>query len=72
MPLLSLLLLAAWTVALIRLGGARATLSDRTFLIYVLQGAFLGTVGPRLILRLFDPYSMLTLSPWIALLIAMT
>jgi hypothetical protein len=70
MPLLSLILLAAWTMVLVRLAGARATLGDRTFLIYLLQGAFLGTVGMRLIQRLFDPYGLLTATPWIVLLIA--
>jgi hypothetical protein len=72
MALLTLILLAAWTVLLVRLVCIRATLSDRTFLIYLLQGAFIGTVGMRMIQRLFDPYASYALSPWIALLVALT
>ena len=71
MALLSLILLAAWTVLLVRLACVRATLSDRSFFIYLLQGAFIGTVGMRMIQRLFDPYATFALSPWIALLVAL-
>jgi hypothetical protein len=71
MALLSLILFAAWTLLLIRFACVRATLSDRSFFIYLLQGAFIGTVGMRMIQRLFDPYATFALSPWIALLVTL-
>src|SRR5579871_242296 len=71
MPLLRLILLACWTIALVRLASTRATLSGRTFFIYFLQGAFLGIVGVRLVQRLFVPYSQSAHGPVIILLIAL-
>jgi hypothetical protein len=49
----------SWTVIIVRLMSARATLGARTLPIYLLQGTFFGAVGMRLIQHLFDPYMWL-------------
>jgi hypothetical protein len=71
-PLLCMALLALWTLLLIRVGAARATLSRRTFLLFLLQGAFLGTIGMRLIQRLFDPTGLWIHNPWITFLVTLS
>ncbi|MDA2914881.1 hypothetical protein MYX77_13195, partial [Acidobacteriia bacterium AH_259_A11_L15] len=56
MAYLSLLVLTAWTIVLLRLLGARATLSERTYLTYLLLGASLGVLAMPLVRLLFAPY----------------
>lgn len=64
MALLSLLLLAVWTLLVIRVACARATLSERTLLTYLVAGVLLGTVISPLTQKLFAPYN--ETGPWVA------
>lgn len=56
MALLSLLLMALWTLAVLRLLAVRATLSTRTFLTFLLLGAMIGPVAVPLAERFIAPY----------------
>lgn len=56
MPVLQLLILAAWTLLVVRLFAWRATLRNRTFATYLILGAFLGITAVGLSQRLLTPY----------------
>jgi hypothetical protein len=65
-----LLLLAAWTILVVRLLGARATLGLRAFLSYLLLGILLAPVIEPLIYKLISPYG--TSGPWTQEMLAAT
>src|SRR2546426_1091871 len=56
MPVFSVLLLALWTLAVLRVLGLRATLSGRTLGTYLLLGALLGMIAIPLVRELGAPY----------------
>ena len=57
MPFLAVVLLALFTLAVMRLLGARATLSNRTLFAFLTLGALIGPPSLQLTYRFFDPYS---------------
>jgi len=69
MSLLSLLLLAVWTLVVIRVLCARATLSERALVTYLLAGVLLGTVISPVIQKLFAPYNETT--PWVTFFVSL-
>lgn len=58
MALLSLLLLAAWTLVVIRLFAVRATLSDGVFLTYIMLGALMALTAAPLAEKFIIPYPL--------------
>ena len=57
MALLSVVLLALFTLAIMRALGARATLSNRTFFVFLAVGALIGPPSLQAAYRFFDPYN---------------
>ena len=62
-------LVAIWTLVVVRLVAGRATLSDRTFATFLALGVLLGCLGGPASQKLFAPYG--EDGPWIALLVAL-
>ena len=69
MALIALLLLAGWTVLVVRVLCARATLSGRSFLTFFLLGALLAPTASPMAEKLFAPYN--DAGPWIAFFISL-
>lgn len=57
MAFLSVVLLALFTLAIVRALGARATLSNRTFFVFLVAGALIGPPSLQAAYRFFDPYN---------------
>jgi hypothetical protein len=57
MPFLLVVLLGLFTLAVMRLLGARATLSNRTLFAFLALGALIGPPSLQVTYRFFDPYS---------------
>ena len=58
MALISLFLIAAWTVVVIRLFAARATLSERTYGTYLTLGALMALTAAPLAEKFIFPYPL--------------
>lgn len=58
MALLSLLFMAIWTVVVVRIFSARATLSDRTYLSHIALGALLAVTAVPLAEKVIIPYPL--------------